>query len=73
MLTLSYEFQFKLTFHQAQAIESWLEIYRQVWHDGLREGKDGVKSQKSPVNTCSLVRQHPRLKHGGFMPPASGS
>jgi putative transposase len=54
MLTLSYEFKLKPTSRQAQTIESWLEICRQVWNYGLRERKDWVKSRKSPVNACSL-------------------
>jgi putative transposase len=58
MLTLSYEFKLKPTCRQIHAIESWLEICRQVWNDGLRERKDWVKSRKSPVNACSLVSEY---------------
>ena len=54
MLTLSYEFKLKPTCRQIHAIESWLEICRQVGNDGLRERQDGVKSRKSPVNACRL-------------------
>ena len=54
MLTLSYEFKLKPTSRQIHAIESWLEICRQVGNDGLRERQDGVKSRKSPVNACRL-------------------
>ncbi|WP_170861266.1 helix-turn-helix domain-containing protein, partial [Geitlerinema sp. PCC 9228] len=41
MLTLSYEFQLKPTCRQAQTMESWWEICRQVGNDGLRERQDG--------------------------------
>ncbi|WP_170861459.1 helix-turn-helix domain-containing protein, partial [Geitlerinema sp. PCC 9228] len=54
MLTLSYEFQLKPTSRQAQMMESWWEICRQVGNDGLREREDGLKSRKSPVNACRL-------------------
>ncbi|WP_170861398.1 helix-turn-helix domain-containing protein, partial [Geitlerinema sp. PCC 9228] len=41
MLTLSYEFKLKPTGRQAQTMESWWEICRQVGNDGLRERQDG--------------------------------
>jgi putative transposase len=54
MLTLSYEFKLKPTSRQAQTMESWWEICRQVGNDGLRERQDGIQSRKSPVNACRL-------------------
>jgi hypothetical protein len=54
MLTLSYEFKLKPTSRQAQTMELWWEICRQVGNDGLRERQDGVQSPKSPVNACRL-------------------
>ncbi|MFN4280988.1 helix-turn-helix domain-containing protein, partial [Thermosynechococcus sp.] len=58
MITMTYEYKLKPTKQQAEQIDHYLEVCRQVWNYALKERKDWIASRKCSVNACSLHREY---------------
>ena len=58
MLTLTYEYKLIPNRQQPEVIENTLDICHSVWNSVLKERKDWLPSQKSPVNAYSITQDY---------------
>ncbi|GGA04145.1 transposase [Okeania sp. KiyG1] len=58
MITFTYQYKLKPTWHQEAEINHILDVCKSVYNYALRERKDWLSSRKSSINSCSILTEY---------------